>query len=89
MQISDLKIEIPNISGKAIVAIYYKVSPPLAEFISQHEALKTVTRWALTPMVYGIKYPYISIVLLLALGGILYLLHQLPHKQKSGGTVKK
>lgn len=56
IQISNFKIEIPNIIGKAFVSLYYKGSPPIAEYIRQHETLRTVTRWALTPVVYVIEH---------------------------------
>lgn len=45
-----------NPSGRAFVEFYYSVSPPIAEYISRHEALRALTRYALTPVVYGIKY---------------------------------
>ncbi|MBM4135295.1 MAG: choice-of-anchor D domain-containing protein [Nitrospira sp.] len=64
MQISNFKIEFPNLQGKAFVAFYYKLSPPLANYIRQHEALRIVTRWLITPAVYMIKYP-LSLVLIL------------------------
>ena len=33
-----------NPVGRSFVATYYKLSPPLAEFISRHRALRTVVR---------------------------------------------
>lgn len=33
-----------NPAGKAFVAIYYEISPPIADFISQHEAVRTAVR---------------------------------------------
>jgi len=60
LRITEFRIGIPNIPGKAFVTIYYSISPPIADYIKQHETLKIATRWALTPMVYGIKYPYPS-----------------------------
>jgi len=33
-----------NPAGRAFVAMYYKLSPPIAEFISQHPTLRTVVR---------------------------------------------
>jgi subtilisin family serine protease len=64
-QIADLRIEIPNILGKAFVAFYYKMSPPIADFIRQHETLRISTRLLLTPIVYGVKYPGASLVVVI------------------------
>jgi hypothetical protein len=59
------KYLLTNAMGRAFVSFYYRTSPPIAEFIRQHESLRTVTRWALTPVVYGIKYPFsLGIILL-------------------------
>jgi len=55
-----------NQAGQVFVDWYYRVSPPVAAFIAEHESLKTAVRWGLTPVVYGIKYP----VLLLAAFGL-------------------
>lgn len=33
-----------NPSGRAFVSIYYELSPPVADFISEHEVLRTVVR---------------------------------------------
>jgi PKD repeat protein len=50
--------------GRKIVAFYYRVSPPIAEFIAQHEALRLLLRVLLTPIVYLIKYPLLLLCLL-------------------------
>jgi hypothetical protein len=61
------KYLLTNAPGRAFVRFYYKHSPPLADFIARHESLKMITRWALTPLVYGAEYP-VSIVFFLVFG---------------------
>jgi len=45
-----------NPVGQAFVDFYYKVSPPIAEFITEHPGLKPIVRAALFPAV-GSKHP--------------------------------
>lgn len=42
---------LPNRLGAELVSLYYKVSPPVAEFISRHEVVRTVVRAWLDPLV--------------------------------------
>ena len=53
--------------GRAFIAFYYKHSPPVAEFIAQHESVRAVTRWALAPVVYSVEHPYL---LLFTIAGV-------------------
>jgi hypothetical protein len=46
-----------NAAGRAFVAFYYRVSPPLAGLIGRHEGLRALMRSALTPVVYAVEYP--------------------------------
>lgn len=48
---------LPNPIGRVFVGLYYRTSPPIANIINEHRALKAATRLILTPVVYGIKYP--------------------------------
>jgi len=40
-----------NQTGQALVGLYYRVSPPMAEFINEHPGLKPVVRAGLLPVV--------------------------------------
>lgn len=60
------KYLLTNTIGKFLVEdVYYQYSPPIANYIAEHENLKMITRWVLTPIVYGAKYPFIFLILIL------------------------
>lgn len=54
-----------NAPGRMLVSYYYRYSPPWAEYLSRHAALRAAARVALTPLVYGIKYPLGALLLTL------------------------
>ena len=54
-----------NSLGRSFVRFYYNVSPPVADYIGEHEMVRTVTRFVLTPLVYGVKYPKTSSLIFL------------------------
>ena len=60
-----------NELGRALVKFYYHTSPPIAEYIAQNEALRSLTRWLLAPIVYSVAYP--GMVVLLIFGLILFV----------------
>ncbi|MFZ5876818.1 MAG: S8 family serine peptidase [Nitrospirota bacterium] len=59
----------PFAAGRAAIAVYETVSPPIAAFIAPHPTLRAITRGALTPVVFAVEYPrtalaWISVFLL-------------------------
>lgn len=61
-----------NPIGAAFVRLYYRLSPPAAAFIAKHETLRTAARFALTPVVYSVKYPVMLLIVFPFFGTIGY-----------------
>jgi hypothetical protein len=43
--------------GRMLVSLYYRLSPPLAEFISRHETARNIVRISLYPLHMAIAHP--------------------------------
>lgn len=69
-----------NKPGRLFVKLYYRYSPPAADVISRHEWMRTLTRWALTPIVYGVKYSP-SVLLVMAIGPAVFSLTRIRRKR--------
>lgn len=46
-----------NSAGRAFVRFYYRYSPPLAEYVSKHPALRLIVKIALMLAVFAIRHP--------------------------------
>lgn len=44
-----------NATGQQLVALYYRLSPPLADIIASHEGLRAGTRLLLTPVIFAVE----------------------------------
>ena len=56
----------PNAIGKSFVNLYYKYSPPFANFIAKHHNLRIIVRMALLPIV-GISWVALKLGILITI----------------------
>lgn len=57
-------------AGTAFVKFYYKHSPPIADYIAQHDFLRTVFRLLLTPVILLVKLGWITPVMVTGFIGL-------------------
>jgi hypothetical protein len=53
--------------GREFVSFYYRVSPPIADFIARHETLKAAVRLGLVPVIYAVQHPSAALGMTLAI----------------------
>lgn len=58
--------------GTVFVEFYYRYSPPVADYIAGHDVLRTIVRFALTPLIFAVKYPVGAALLLIAAVGVFF-----------------
>ena len=54
-----------NAPGRLFVSLYYRLSPPIANVIAQHEWMKAVVRVALLPLIFSVEHPVAALTLLI------------------------
>jgi len=69
-----------NGAGRAFVSLYYRVSPPIADIISEYAWARWMVRAALIPVVYAVKFPAAGALLILALLCLMTIRHR-PHRR--------
>jgi Tfp pilus assembly protein PilF len=55
-----------NAPGRWFVAQYYELSPPVADYIRERENLRAMVRGVLTPVVFAVNSPWLTLLLVLA-----------------------
>ncbi|MDD2852565.1 MAG: putative Ig domain-containing protein [Desulfuromonadaceae bacterium] len=70
------KVLLQSKLGSAFVKLYYLYSPPIADYIAQHAALRLIMRLALTPLIFAVKYP-LAVALSATLLGIWFIKRRL------------
>jgi len=63
-----------NTPGRAVVAAYYRLSPPLAAYIARHETLRSVVRILLAPLLLAVEHPWYVLAAMVAGAGTTLLL---------------
>jgi hypothetical protein len=75
-----------NAPGRAFVTAYYRFSPPLADFIAQHEVLKLLVRLLLAPLILMVGNLLLTAVLCLSMLCLVILkIYRRSHVQTSLG----
>jgi hypothetical protein len=58
---------VTNAPGRAFVALYYSLSPPLARYIAARPRMRALARAALWPLVFAVERPWWCLVLVISL----------------------
>lgn len=59
-----------NAPGRLFVALYYRVSPPIADLIARHSLLRGATRLLLAPVILAVEHGRAALMLMLVCFGL-------------------
>ncbi len=59
--------------GRIFVNLYYRISPPIASFISHSRPLRTVTCMILLPVVFAVEHPLRGLLIALVLAAVIIM----------------
>jgi hypothetical protein len=62
-----------NAPGRTFVALYYRISPPIADLISKNEFLRAATRIFLAPVIFAVKYLWATLFTMGLISASLFL----------------
>lgn len=62
-----------NIPGRAFVALYYRVSPPIADFVRDHESARFIVRLFLAPVIFAVKHLWLAAAAAVMLASIAFV----------------
>jgi hypothetical protein len=77
-----------NAPGRAFVAFYEHVSPPIADVIVRHDWLRAIVRWILAPIGYSVAYPKTAAVVVWGRRGIRVVAPEAARAARSGGSAR-
>jgi hypothetical protein len=60
-------------AGRAFFKLYYAYSPTIAGYIAEHDTLRFLSRTALVPLVFTVKYPLAAAFVFMLLGIFLWV----------------
>ncbi len=64
-----------NALGRRFVHLYYFYSPPVADYLREHNTLRSLVRLGLWPLVHAIKNPYSSLGAILIAWAVIWQAH--------------